>query len=189
MAGEAGVELLAMGVIAICDEEVLAQVDHFLGLVAEVLVVLGRESHELPHLLAAEVDIVHKNQHFLWLPLALLPAHPLLHRCRQSPRPRCCIYAHPQQVFDFGIVPEHFVEGVGDGGGFSTQGFAPPEHVLAVAVGVQVDILVEPVSERGNVDFSEGPDFLERRLQLDELSFAVSGEVEAVIEDGFLAHH
>jgi hypothetical protein len=186
---EAGVELLAVGIIAVCDEEVLAQADHFLGLVAEVLVVLGRESHELPHLLTAQVDVVHKNQHFLGLTLALLPAHPLLHRRRQSLRPRCCIYAHPQQVLAFGIVPEHFIEGVGDGGGFAAHWFAPPEHVLAVAIGVQVDVLVEPVPERGNVDFSQSPDFLERRLQLHELSLAVSAEAEAVIEDGFLAHH
>ena len=81
--GEARVELLSIEVVAVCDEEVFAEIDHFLGLVAEVFVVLCRKTQELTHLLIAQVDVVHQNQHFLCLSL-LLAAHALLYRNRYS---------------------------------------------------------------------------------------------------------
>ena len=76
-----------------------------------------------------------------------------------------------------------------DGGGLAAQRFSPPEDVSAVAEGMEVDVLVESVPEGWNVYFSQSPDFLEGRLELDELSLAVPAEGEAVVEDGLLADH
>lgn len=190
MASESSFELFGETVVAIGNEGVLCHCHDFLVFVAEDLLVLCGEPEELEHFFAAQVDVIHIDQQLLGaLVLFLLDVHLLLDEGRDGLGAGLRVDSHLQHILLLRLALEYLLERKMNAGALATHPLTLPQHVLAVLVGLGIDIFVELVADGGDVYLAEVSEVLDVELELEELALSVLAEVEVEVEDALLAQH
>jgi hypothetical protein len=140
---------------------------NFFALIAKDLLIFCSIAEELANLLVAKMHIVHENEHLLrgtLLLLLLLAAHSFLHLGSHCLRGRLGVHSHSQKVLILRSVTEDLLERVGYAGCLASHPLAFPQNILAVVVGLQVNVLIELATQSGDIELSQVADLLVREL-------------------------